>query len=71
MEMAWERMMVRLEEFLADNSDRPIYLAELCAATGTTERVLRLHPDHSGDLRNRGDHSRVAGCQGMDAVVRA
>jgi hypothetical protein len=33
----------KLEEFLAANLDRPLYMAEICAATGTSERSnLRL-----------------------------
>ena len=32
----------RFEEFLANNRDRPLYLAEICAAVGTSERTLRL-----------------------------
>jgi len=32
----------RFEEVLAANSDRPLHLPELCAATGTSERVLRI-----------------------------
>jgi AraC-like DNA-binding protein len=35
-------VIARLEEFLAANWDRAIYLAELCAATGASERTLRL-----------------------------
>jgi AraC-like DNA-binding protein len=31
----------RLEEFVATNSDRPIHLGELCAATGVSESTLR------------------------------
>jgi AraC-like DNA-binding protein len=34
-------MMVRFEEFLEANSDRPLYLAEICAAIGVAERTLR------------------------------
>jgi len=34
-------IMARLEEFLAANCDRPVYLAEICAATGVSERTLR------------------------------
>jgi AraC-like DNA-binding protein len=32
----------RFEEFLAENSDRPLHLAEICAATGVSERILRI-----------------------------
>jgi len=32
----------RFEELLAANCDRPIYLAEICAATGASERTLRV-----------------------------
>ncbi len=34
-------IMARLEEFVAANRDRPVYLAEICAATGASERTLR------------------------------
>jgi transcriptional regulator GlxA family with amidase domain len=34
-------MIARLDEFLAANEDQPIYLAEICAATGASERTLR------------------------------
>ncbi len=34
-------IMARLEEFVAANQDRPVYLAEICAATGASERTLR------------------------------
>jgi AraC-like DNA-binding protein len=33
--------MRRLEELLEANSDRTLYLAELCAATGASDRTLR------------------------------
>ena len=36
-----DAMMVRFEEFLEANSDRPLYLAEICAAIGVAERTLR------------------------------
>jgi AraC-like DNA-binding protein len=32
----------KLEAFIAANYDRPLYLAEICAATGVSERTLRL-----------------------------
>ena len=32
----------KLEAFIAANYDRPLYLAEICAATGASERTLRL-----------------------------
>jgi AraC-like DNA-binding protein len=35
-------IMARLEEFLAVNQDQPVYLAEICAATGASERTLRI-----------------------------
>jgi transcriptional regulator GlxA family with amidase domain len=35
-------ILARLEEFLAANNSRPIYLAEMCAAVGTSERTLRV-----------------------------
>jgi len=34
-------IIARLEELLAANHDRPLYLAEICAATGASERTLR------------------------------
>ncbi|WFU75527.1 helix-turn-helix domain-containing protein [Bradyrhizobium sp. CB2312] len=34
-------IMRRFEQFLASNADRPLYLAELCAAVGVPERTLR------------------------------
>jgi AraC-like DNA-binding protein len=36
------RIMKLLEEFLNVNYDRPVYLAEVCAATGASERTLRI-----------------------------
>jgi AraC-like DNA-binding protein len=33
-------IMVRFEEFLKVNSDRPLHLAEICAAIGVAERML-------------------------------
>ena len=36
-----DAMMVRFEEFLEANSDRPLYLAEICAGIGVAERTLR------------------------------
>lgn len=35
-------ILARLEEFLAANCGRPIYLAEICAAVGASERTLRV-----------------------------
>lgn len=35
------RIMKRLEEFLSENSSRPLYLADICQATGAAERTLR------------------------------
>jgi AraC-like DNA-binding protein len=35
-------VIARLEEFLATNHDRPLYLAEICAATSASERTLRV-----------------------------
>ena len=35
------RIIRRLEEFLAENLFQPLYLAEICAATGASERSLR------------------------------
>jgi len=35
-------ILSRLEEYLAANCSRPIYLAEICAAVGASERTLRL-----------------------------
>jgi AraC-like DNA-binding protein len=34
-------IVVRLEEFLAENPDTPLYLTEICAAIGVAERTLR------------------------------
>jgi AraC-like DNA-binding protein len=35
-------ILARLEEFLAANCSRPVYLAEICAAVGASERTLRV-----------------------------
>jgi AraC-like DNA-binding protein len=35
-------IIARFEEMLAANYDRPLYLAEICAAIGASERVLRI-----------------------------
>jgi AraC-like DNA-binding protein len=35
-------VIARLEELLAASHDRPLYLAEVCAATGVAERTLRV-----------------------------
>jgi AraC-like DNA-binding protein len=35
-------VIARLEELLAANHDRALYLAEICAATGVSERTLRV-----------------------------
>jgi AraC-like DNA-binding protein len=35
-------VMARLEEFLAERHDQPVYLAEICTATGASERTLRV-----------------------------
>jgi AraC-like DNA-binding protein len=35
-------VMGRLEDFFTANHDRPAYLAEICAATGVSERTLRV-----------------------------
>ena len=35
-------VMAKLEDFLAANPRRPIYLSEICAATNASERTLRL-----------------------------
>jgi AraC-like DNA-binding protein len=35
-------ILARLEEFLAANCSRPVYLAEICAAVGASERTLRI-----------------------------
>jgi AraC-like DNA-binding protein len=35
-------IIARFEELLAANYDQPLYLAEICAATGASERTLRL-----------------------------
>ncbi|MET4155666.1 AraC-like DNA-binding protein [Bradyrhizobium sp. RT9b] len=36
-----DAIIARLEDYLAENPDRAIYLTELCAATGVSERTLR------------------------------
>jgi AraC-like DNA-binding protein len=36
-----KRIIARFEEFLAENMLQPVYLAEICAATGASERTLR------------------------------
>jgi AraC-like DNA-binding protein len=44
-----DAIIARLEDFLAENPDRAIYLTELCAATGVSERTLRSAcEDHLG-----------------------
>jgi len=44
-----DAIIARLEDYLAENSDRAIYLTELCAATGVSERTLRSAcEDHLG-----------------------
>jgi AraC-like DNA-binding protein len=35
-------IIARLENLLAANQDRPLYLAEICATTGVSERTLRV-----------------------------
>ena len=35
-------IIARLEDLLAANRDRPLYLAEICATTGVSERTLRV-----------------------------
>jgi AraC-like DNA-binding protein len=35
-------IIARLEEFLAANCDRSVYLADMCSAIGTSERTLRV-----------------------------
>jgi AraC-like DNA-binding protein len=35
-------ILARFEELLAANHDRPLYLAEICAAIGASERTLRI-----------------------------
>jgi AraC-like DNA-binding protein len=35
-------IIARFEEYLAENHDRPLYLAEICAAVGALERTLRI-----------------------------
>jgi transcriptional regulator GlxA family with amidase domain len=37
-----QAIIARLEELLAANTSRPLYLAEICAAVGTSERILRV-----------------------------
>ncbi|WP_084788786.1 helix-turn-helix domain-containing protein [Bradyrhizobium sp. Cp5.3] len=36
-----DAIVARFEEFLAANSDRPLYLTEICGAIGVAERTLR------------------------------
>jgi len=36
-----DMIVARFEEYLEANSDRPLYLTEVCAALGTAERTLR------------------------------
>jgi AraC-like DNA-binding protein len=36
------QIIARLEDLLAANRDRPLYLAEICATTGVSERTLRV-----------------------------
>jgi AraC-like DNA-binding protein len=36
-------VMQRLERVLEENLDRPLYVSEICAAIGVTDRTLRLH----------------------------
>jgi AraC-like DNA-binding protein len=41
--------IARLEQFLESNHDRPLYIAEVCAACGVSERTLRAScQDHLG-----------------------
>jgi len=43
------KVIARLEEFLAANQDRSVYLAEICAAVGVSERALRSYcEEHLG-----------------------
>jgi AraC-like DNA-binding protein len=35
-------VVARLEQFLEENQDRPLYSAEICAACGASERTLRI-----------------------------
>jgi AraC-like DNA-binding protein len=35
-------IVAKLEDFLKANHDRPLYLAEICAATGVSERILEV-----------------------------
>lgn len=42
-------VMTKLEEFLAEHSDQPVYLSEICSATHTSERTLRAYcQEHLG-----------------------
>ena len=42
-------VMARLEDFLAANLNRPLYLSEICAATNASERTIRICcPEHLG-----------------------
>src|SRR5262249_39288757 len=47
-------IVARFREFLEANPDRPIYLAEICRAIGTSERTLRAScEEHLGMGPNR------------------
>jgi AraC-like DNA-binding protein len=37
----YSAVMTRLEEYFGANLDQPVYLAEICAATGTSDHTLR------------------------------
>ena len=42
-------IMRRFEQILEANPDEPLYIADVCAAIGVTDRTLRLHcQDHLG-----------------------
>lgn len=42
-------VMRRFEQMLEEHADQPLYIAEICAAIGVTDRTLRLHcADHLG-----------------------
>jgi AraC-like DNA-binding protein len=46
-EMSWgtrqhSAILARFEDFVAENDNQPLYLLEICAAIGTSERMLRM-----------------------------
>ena len=43
-------VMRRLEQFVRSHPDKPLYVTEVCAAIGVSERALRLHCLHHLDM---------------------